>query len=329
MLRKKFFKILSVMVAVIVTSFPFCFSASAVTNSNNLYFNGFHVEAIYVGVFNSQGQAIDTQITLYNPSTPNRLEIYADRVSGNFVAGEEYLFKVDLVTDNSLVSSDNYVVGSYDITSWDYYQTITSVVTSYRNGYKGEGVDLTYNNQYSNNSPVSFDNNSLKGFRAYFGKGNIGYQYDNYHFSVRMTCNRDRDLLGIFMQNFDFKTLTPSEAAADELAHGWQSSGGLDTSVSDDYHNKENEILNNTASGRNDTISLFNNFGSLFTTGYFLNGVLAVSRILTKFIEVDWISGLLQLALSIGIFAFLIGSVQIIGSRISRNNSTKGGKGNV
>lgn len=304
MLRKKFFKILSVLVASIVTSSLFCFSAFAENNPYDYVFEDFTLESASVSIYDSSGNAVAVNITVYQPAPNGKLEFYADRVSGNFVAGEEYLVNVHLMSDSALWSSDNYVVGSYDITTWDYYQSITSVISSYRIGFKDSGnLDDT---QLSENSPVSLDSNSMKGYKAYFKAGKIGYVYEDYVYSLRVKCNRTRDILGIFMYNFDFNVLTPDQVAANDLANGWTPGSSIDTGTIDDYESAEQELLGQTSDGRNATIDLFTDFSLSESLS---SGLYACTSILTAFIDTDdsFIFELLSISLVIGAFGFVLG----------------------
>ena len=107
----------------------------------------------------------------------------------------------------------------------------------------------------------------------------------------------------------------------DKVLNGWDSSGkSPDTTTTDDYHDKEQEVFNSTASARSSVVSMFNNFGSLLNDTPVQRGLLACSKIMTEFFSIGWVAGIVQFALTIGAFAFIIGSVIMVVGKVSSNN---------
>lgn len=91
----------------------------------------------------------------------------------------------------------------------------------------------------------------------------------------------------------------------------------VDKSATNDYQAKEEEINNHTANARSSTINFFNNFGGLLNDTPVSGGLLAVSKIMTEFFNIGWLSGLIQFALGLGAFAFILGSVIMVVGKVS------------
>lgn len=95
----------------------------------------------------------------------------------------------------------------------------------------------------------------------------------------------------------------------EQIKNGWKQDEDIDTSVTDDYGAKDKELQEATEQGRSEAVSVFNSFGSLFQSdGHLYKGLLSVSAIFTQFMQLDWLSSLLNFSLAIGIFAFVIGT---------------------
>lgn len=95
----------------------------------------------------------------------------------------------------------------------------------------------------------------------------------------------------------------------DKIANGWQQEESIDTTTTDDYAAKDKELEDATEQGRSETVSVFNNFGSLFqSNGHLYKGLMSVSAIFTEFFKIDWVSSLINFSLALGVFAFVIGT---------------------
>lgn len=112
---------------------------------------------------------------------------------------------------------------------------------------------------------------------------------------------------------------------ANKIINGGRDEPGyssVDKSATNDYQAKEDEINNQTADARSSTVSFFNNFGSLLNDTPVSKGLLAVSKIMMNFFNIGWLSGLIQFALGIGAFAFILGSaIMVVGKVSSRSRS--------
>lgn len=112
------------------------------------------------------------------------------------------------------------------------------------------------------------------------------------------------------------KIIQNQEENQSEITNGWQQEANPDTSVTDDYGQKDAELQEATKQGRSETVSIFNSFGSLFQSdGHLYKGLLSVSAIFTEFLKIEWVGSILNFALAIGVFAFVIGT----GSQVFRS----------
>lgn len=99
------------------------------------------------------------------------------------------------------------------------------------------------------------------------------------------------------------------EKQHEDLMEGWAPNKQIDTTVTDDYAAKDEELQNATSDGRNKTVSIFNTFGSLFQSdGHLYKGLLSVTAIFNEFLKIDWVGSMLNFSLAIGVFAFVIGT---------------------
>ena len=110
----------------------------------------------------------------------------------------------------------------------------------------------------------------------------------------------------------------------DKILNGGKDSPGYssaDKSTTDYYQSAEDEINDKTVEARSSTVSFFNNFGALLNDTPVQRGLLAVSKVLTEFFKIGWLAGLIQFALGLGAFAFILGSVIMVVGKVSSKNS--------
>lgn len=105
------------------------------------------------------------------------------------------------------------------------------------------------------------------------------------------------------------KIIQNQEENQEEITNGWQQDEEIDTSTTDDYAAKDQELQGATEQGRSEAVSLFNSFGSMFQSdGHLYKGLMSVSAIMNEFLKIDWLSSILNFALALGVFAFVIGT---------------------
>lgn len=91
-----------------------------------------------------------------------------------------------------------------------------------------------------------------------------------------------------------------------------------------DLKNEEDELMENTEQGRNDTISLFLSFGDYLYA--FATPLLALKGLIDYFITGTLIEGVLLISLTLGLFSFVL---NIVPSIFDRNNRQKSSKNRV
>lgn len=341
MLRKKIFKILSVLVAVIVAFSSFIFSVSAATeDSNGYYFT------IQQPVANSNSGYIEMITENWGP-----LLVY-------FNASFQYNFHENNVTDgafnfyatvenNLLIIRNQGQISAVDgfnntqyLSIWGFYITPAGWIDwryssygdtslSYPNNTfrvglgnagriikaRGYNCNLDSLGVESDFKPFVYGSdtslyNEMKVLEDLLRQGIVGNQaiIDNANQNAsQIQSNADKNASQI-QQNQDKNT--------DKVVNGWEQEDEIDTTVTDDYAAKDKELMDSTEQGRSSAVSVFNSFGSLFQSdGHLYKGLLAVSAVFTQFLKIDWLSSLLNFSLAIGIFAFVIGT----GSQIFRS----------
>lgn len=106
-----------------------------------------------------------------------------------------------------------------------------------------------------------------------------------------------------------------------------------DNGIINDHNRVEDQIDNGIQDGLNDSQNMFQNFGDTFLSNdsRIYRGLLFVTNTLNRFFHIEIFTTLGQFALSLGLFAFLVGIVQLVKSSIERhnnnNNNRNGGSG--
>lgn len=188
-------------------------SVTTVINPYNYNFGGFKIDYLMLSVYNSEGERVGVDFKIWQPSPTSRMEIYADLTEGNFLPNEIYRVNISMSVDSSLISTNNYTVGSFDVSSWDYYYSISNLVNAKRLGYNDDGVLSHSDNASYTSTEVE---SGITGYNVKYKAGKLGLRYTTYNVSVDCKINKERDVLGIFFYNFDFKQLSPSENAVFE-----------------------------------------------------------------------------------------------------------------
>ena len=99
------------------------------------------------------------------------------------------------------------------------------------------------------------------------------------------------------------------EQSTNQILNGGGSRPNVDTSTVNQHNTLENQINANNTAGVNEVKNLFSNF-SLDTN--ITNGLLAVTNLFNSVSNVGWLPELLKLSLMLGLWAFVLGIVQLI-----------------
>lgn len=117
----------------------------------------------------------------------------------------------------------------------------------------------------------------------------------------------------------------------DKITNGGSDYGTVDKDTSDDYMSKEQELDAATSMSRENTVSLFSNFGSFFLNSKLAKGLTGTTAIMKEFFGISWLSDMANFGLILGAFAFVIGA-GVLAGRIHRQKvaserrSSRGGK---
>lgn len=207
---------IAIISAIILLMCCFSFSASAEVNNYDYSLNGFTITNMFVDVYDSNGTLIEVQVRLYQPAPYNdRLEVYASRLDGqNWQKGQKYYVGANIEANNSYSTSNNYVIGSFDICFYNTYFKMTNYNGNYfRNGYQYIDDDLKHVTQKADIKPVVLEG-ALSGIHCDFPKGILGYGYSNYAFYSEIECLNNYKDLGLFLCNIDFDILSAEEYAS-------------------------------------------------------------------------------------------------------------------
>lgn len=323
MLQKKFFKILSVFVAVIIVFSCFCISASAATvykiNINQPRADNYsgYIEYLikttdgaivpFVSFWHVTGSANfldDVDIgypTVYITVSANR--IYMCAIYEGCENNSTYTFSLNGGSVNGYGGSN-------------YWSVTSSTTTADTNAYIGTGTVLAYK-LYGNYKNLNSISSSSLDFNISYSETSVLYEalltmaQASASSSGAITQNAT-DNANKIQQNQDENTdkiIQNQEENQEEIKNGWEQDEEIDTSTTDDYAAKDKELQEATEQGRSEAVSVFNSFGSLFQSdGHLYKGLLSVSAMFTEFMKIDWLSSLLNFSLAIGIFAFVIGT---------------------
>ncbi len=104
----------------------------------------------------------------------------------------------------------------------------------------------------------------------------------------------------------------------DKIINGGTDYGTVDKTQTNDYISKEEALNTATSQSRENTVSMFSNFGSFFTNSKLAKGLTGTTRIMSEFLQISWLSDMSNFALILGAFSFVIGAGMLIGG-INRN----------
>lgn len=323
----KFKKIICVISAVIIAVFSCCISASAVTVSP---------------------YDVDNPIRLSIGQPPagdhsGYIEVLTKNSSG------DYGFRVlywDICPDEASDSSTFPVCMNIKITSKsvsfmipDNAQDLTfsSLCAFSSNGSYFYRL-LNFNNDYTytystDNSIVGFHiygnynllSNSVtdgeKFYVTYSGDSVIFTMLRNM-FSVLNQLSKKLDLSVV--SDSSNQIIANDNKNMDDLKNGWSDSTNMDQTVTNDFNDSQDALVNNTESGRNAAVDAFSNLGNDFI----FRCLKSSTSIFTKFLEIDWLYSLVQFSLSLGMFSFLIGAVSMVVGKVSSERKAEERKNN-
>lgn len=117
----------------------------------------------------------------------------------------------------------------------------------------------------------------------------------------------------------------------DIITNGGSDYGTVDKDTSNDYMSKEQELDSATSMSRENTVSLFSNFGSFFLNSKLAKGLTGTTAIMKEFFGISWLSDMANFGLILGAFAFVIGAGVLAGGIhrqkvSSERRSSRGGK---
>lgn len=174
-----------------------------------------------------------------------------------------------------------------------------------------------------------------------FGSWSVVYGSDNAIYSElqqikSILAQNNNDIIA----NND-KNASEIQANADKntdiITNGGSDYGTVDKDTSNDYMSKEQELDAATSMSRENTVSLFSNFGSFFLNSKLAKGLTGTTAIMKEFFGISWLSDMANFGLILGAFAFVIGAGVLAGgihrqkvssdrARALARRSSRGGK---
>lgn len=249
-------------------------------------------------------------------------DCYVEGVSSN---GTPFIVYCKTWVNNSVDSTTLNVRFEADVRDDILY--ITPIPTSYSTGngtfaisckgiyYDANGYIGTCGNSGSSVTVTLKNIGSISQFIGYncdttsiTTNGNFIFAYGN-DYNINSKLDSIISAIRAGQQEQTNQIIANQDKNTEEIKNGWDQEENIDTSTTDDYAAKDKELQAATNQGRSEAVSVFNSFGSLFQgDGHLYKGLLSVSAIFTQFMQLDWLSSLLNFSLAIGIFAFVIGT---------------------
>ena len=313
--KKKIKKLLLVFFVVIsIISFS-CISASAATTYNiSCSQPQLQGNDCYLEIVTESGM---TTVIYCKAITNSTLETPSLNVSFYAYVNVDYLW-ISASPNSYTVNGQRYEIHTYGMYFLDYGFSYTTLnqgsLTGFYLGNTGSVIGVNgYNCDVTNVGTFS-------GFTFAYGNDvNINNKLDSIIAGIQ---GGNQQIIDNQNQNTD-KVTANQDKNTEEIKNGWQNDKELDKSKTDEYQNKEQELMDGTAEARASSVNFLNNFGGLLNDTSISKGLLAVSSIMTQFFNIGWLSGLVNFALSIGAFAFIIGSVVMVVGKVSSNSKAK------
>ncbi len=255
----------------------------------------------------------------------------------NFVANPSYantgsrfdiIVSLNAVKVNGVFMSEDVGTMSGMYVRDDGYFSYQSILYSQSNEsdfYFSFAGNTTYNTiisykVYGNYGTLEVNQNvGTEAFDIIYGADNVQYtQMQQLINSVNGLGSISGDITANQNENTD-KIIEQQQENTDKILNGGSDEppySAPDTSGTDEVHEKEAYIFENTTEGRDTAVSVFNNVGAVFNDSSFANGMLFVSSFFNEFFGISWLNSIGSVSLALGAFAFVIGSVVVIGRNV-------------
>lgn len=306
----------------IITSSCFIFTSSADIVLDGFQFGkeGLSFNSIDLYLIDQQGNRIELEVVntpAYN-GNPGGMNVEVSS-STQLIKGVYYDVVAELHADSYIANSDLYTVVSYNYGVNSSVFDLISVGKTYRWGTSGNGPD------------ENAQTKSLINFEGWLDGSFISYSanapktiYEYYVSTIRVVPLNNLTRFSVYVDKLSVQTYTEAEKNANSIINGGHDSPSYsapdDTTVNE-YHDLESSINDSTSDSRSDSISLFNNFGNFLQQSRLAVGLVAVSKVFTDFFSIDWLATIIQFALTLGAFSFILGSATLVIGRIFSNSS--------
>lgn len=351
LLKKKLKKILFVLVAVIIAFSCCCISSSAAEASTNInsfsdFFDFNSAFFFYLRDGASSDPSSITSTDWVNYSDYIDCDVNGDtltlKLSGDTNWGQWQWYKVTC----SFNVKENYRIKAYSNGSFSIRVDDSTSVAFLNNNYLpnvlykfGSFDTLSSNLQWEHFTKLNAvipRNVEIGTFRTisvdfyFYGKKTIlstdtlKFNFGSLNVSL---IDETQQMVNTIVQNQNENTdklMANQDKNTDKILNGGSDKphySGTDKTQTDNYQKVEEEINNVTADSRSASVSLFNNFGNILSNLQFQKGLLAVSKLMTDIFSIDWLATVIQFALVVGSFAFILGMASLVIGRFSSSDS--------
>lgn len=303
-------KVLKIILCFVLISSLFCITTFAVESTGEKTQGFFEMDQVY---FKGDSTKVVSAVCTAVSSSRTRIRV---TFSETFQSGYEFVMMLGFrLNDEFLNRSDGAVLGSYSILP-DQWLTIRPN-SSHNQFYRALSTQYADEVEYAD---YSYSDNDMitVGYKTQPQK-ETQILYFNF-FRVRVLF--ESSTFNFYIDNlnsFEFLDWSVYSArlidgsldnATDKIINGGHDGAvykEYDKSNTDSYSQIEKEVIDSTAEGREQAISVFNNFGTLFADNHLKKGMLFVSTTMNEFFNIRWFQRLFQFSLSLGIFAFILG----------------------
>lgn len=323
--KNKLKRFISFFLCCLVISSIFLISATAVTPTGTTALYPFNVSSIDVEVLDNNGDFIPLDIRAlgYNVET-GRVRWEIRRNDGiSWTDGDKYFIAVSLaVTDDLYSNGELCVSASYGISVGSnlYINTVSNNVfnraETWGNGIIADGI---YEKKEYNRISVQY---------PYSEKGEkLGAYYNRF----RVTCTSTKSYFTLNLFDVKFSAITQeTKNSMDIIANQDKNTdkilnGGHDDppyeaapdSLIKDYISNESGLMDSISGGLDDLHDMFNGFMGTISPGT-AQGLAVVSNFMNGFLNIPQFAMIWKIALTLGLLAFVIGTVQLVGRVVSR-----------
>lgn len=143
---------------------------------------------------------------------------------------------------------------------------------------------------------------TCRGYKYSYPEPSLNYDIRAYQLSYGFIVSSNQtNRVEIVMEDFSFPLILPE----------------FSNTAINEYENLENDIILGTQEGRDGAISIFNTAGGFINNRG--NGIMAVGSILNEFFQITAFSELINIALALGLFAFVVGMSVLVVRNIKPN----------